>query len=122
MRGADGVHTHLLEDEHLALDCVARGDRTEGTLIVVHAHTLKLDALTVEQEAVGVVGGVAVAEGGVVGVDDLTVNRDLGARGVERGVVREVPELVAGDGSVGLDGLGGVGLNGRRSGDGAPEW
>ena len=83
---ANGVHAHLLEDHHLALDGAVVDGGAERPQIVVHAHPVQLQTLAVEGESgVGVQRKCANSERRQVGVDRGAVHLQLDLDLIERG-------------------------------------
>ena len=114
---ADGVAAHGAEEFEAALPHAQGDGGADGSGFVVEADAVDFDVFAVEEEAaVGVEGGFADAEGGVVDVGENACGADGGAKGVESGSGK-APALGLGDGKflgefvgvAGGDGLGGFG-------------
>ena len=88
MGDTDGVDAHFLQDFHLPLDGPVPGLGAQGTLVVVHTHTLELHGHAVELEAVGGVEvGPAEAELGGVGIHHHTLYHNFRFQVVQAGAV-----------------------------------
>ena len=93
--GADGVDAHVLHDGELAVHGVIVGGGAQSALVVVEADAVELDILPVEMESGAVKAEIAEAEGGLHGIHHLSADGELGADGVQVGVVHR-PELRTG--------------------------